>query len=101
MIMAVWIIATVAVCGRVALTKPSRQDLFPVYQNAGQEWLNGQDLYRNSKFNYRYSPLFAAAMTLTARRRQAVPRRSAVAAIAAAAGPAATVAAIVITKLIE
>jgi Glycosyltransferase family 87 len=65
--MAIWIIATVAVCGRVALTKSSRQDLFPVYQNAGQAWLNGQDLYRNSKLNYRYSPLFAAAMTSMAR----------------------------------
>src|SRR5947209_1810807 len=66
-VMAIWFIATVAVCGRVALTKSSRQDLFPVYQNAGQTWLNGQDLYRNSKFNYRYSPLFAAAMTPSAR----------------------------------
>ena len=65
--MAIWFIATVAVCGRVALTKSSRQDLFPVYQNAGQAWLNGQDLYRNSKLNYRYSPLFAAAMTPMAR----------------------------------
>ena len=62
-VMAIWIIATVGVCGRVALTKSSRQDLVPVYQNAGQAWLNGQDLYRNSKFDYRYSPLFAAAMT--------------------------------------
>jgi len=67
MVIAIWVIATIAVCGRVALTKSSRQDLFPVYQNAGQAWLNGQDLYRNSKFDYRYSPLFAAAMAPMAR----------------------------------
>ncbi len=67
MVIAIWVIATIAVCGRVALTKSSRQDLFPVYQNAGQAWLNGQDLYRNSKFDYRYSPLFAAVMAPMAR----------------------------------
>jgi len=67
MVIAVWGIAIIAVCGRVALTKSSRQDLFPVYQNAGKAWLNGQDLYRNSEFDYRYSPLFAAAMAPMAR----------------------------------
>jgi len=67
MVIAVWGIAIIAVCGRVALTKSCRQDLFPVYQNAGKAWLNGQDLYRNSEFDYRYSPLFAAAMAPMAR----------------------------------
>jgi hypothetical protein len=53
-----------AVCGRVAFNKTAtRQDLFPVYQNAGQSWLTGHDLYREAKFDYRYSPLFAAAVT--------------------------------------
>ena len=67
LVIAIWVVAIIAVCGRVALTRSSRQDLFPVYQNAGQAWLNGEDLYRNSKFDYRYSPLFAAAMTPAAR----------------------------------
>ena len=53
-----------AVCGRVAFNKTvTRQDLFPVYQNAGQSWLIGHDLYHEAKFDYRYSPLFAAAIT--------------------------------------
>jgi Glycosyltransferase family 87 len=59
----VWALAIVAVCGRIALNKsPTRQDLFPVYQNAGHSWLAGQDLYRDAKFDYRYSPLFAATV---------------------------------------
>ncbi|MEY2493237.1 MAG: hypothetical protein QOH24_2188 [Verrucomicrobiota bacterium] len=59
----IWALAIVAVCGRIAFNKsPTRQDLFPVYQNAGQSWLAGQDLYREAKFDYRYSPLFAATV---------------------------------------
>lgn len=57
-----WLLAILAVSGRVALTKsPTRQNVFPVYHEAGQSWLLGRDLYRNSQFDYRYSPLFAAA----------------------------------------
>jgi hypothetical protein len=58
-----WVLTVTGVCTRVALTRtPGRQDVFPVYQNAGRCWLAGQDLYHHAKFDYRYSPTFAATL---------------------------------------
>jgi hypothetical protein len=59
----IWALAIIAVCGRIAFNNsPKRQDLFPVYQNAGHSWLAGQNLYGDAKFDYRYAPLFAATV---------------------------------------
>jgi hypothetical protein len=50
-----WVLTVTGVCTRVALTRtPGRQDVFPVYQNAGRCWLAGHDLYHHAKFDYRY-----------------------------------------------
>lgn len=57
-----WTLAVLAVGSRIAFTSPTRQNLFPVYQNAALSWSAGRDLYRDSPFDYRYSPLFAAAV---------------------------------------
>jgi len=40
----------------------SAKGVYPVYQNAARSWLDGQDLYRNAAFDYRYAPAFAAAL---------------------------------------
>lgn len=58
-----WLLAIIAISSRVALTRSrTRHDVYPVYHEAGQSWLDGRDLYRNTQFDYRYSPFFAAAL---------------------------------------
>ena len=60
---AVWAIAIAAVCLRLACSRtPSWQNVYLVYDNAARNWLDGVDLYRNTNFDYRYSPLFAVAL---------------------------------------
>ena len=63
---AAWAIAIVVVCVRIGCSRTATwQDVYPVYDSAARNWINGVDLYRNTAFDYRYSPLFAAALAPT------------------------------------
>src|SRR5262245_54620037 len=60
---AVWVIIVAAVGVRVLL-KPHANTVFPIFSDAGCNWLAGHDLYRPPKSGldqFRYSPVIAAA----------------------------------------
>src|SRR5437868_4684 len=61
-----WAIALLGIYGRLLILEYGDRSLFPVYQQAGLDWLNGRDLYPESiKLGgyplFRYSPTIAAA----------------------------------------
>ncbi len=59
-----WTVAFTVVCVRVALAR-HENDLFPTYQQAGNDWLHGQPLYRTHQ-GFIYTPPVAALFALLA-----------------------------------
>lgn len=59
--------ATIVVCSiRVLAQAEPRGTVYPVFAEAGRNWLEGNSLYGSSQFLFRYSPAVAAAFsTLT------------------------------------
>src|SRR5690348_715882 len=61
----VWAIILVAVCARAAV-QPYKRTLFTTWEQAGADWEEGRDLYRNSwnpdQDQFRYSPLTAVLL---------------------------------------
>jgi hypothetical protein len=59
-------VVALATCGRPLLTAVSERHrgIYPVYAQAGRDWLDGRRLYadRDGYFIYRYSPLCAALL---------------------------------------
>jgi hypothetical protein len=61
----VWVIAVAGVCVR-AYVQPYKRTLFTTWEQAGADWEEGRDLYRNSwnpdQDQFRYSPLTAVLL---------------------------------------
>jgi hypothetical protein len=58
LVTALWLIALLAVCSRVALSYP-QHDVFVTYVEAGRKWIESQPLYLTTR-GFVYSPLIAA-----------------------------------------
>src|SRR5262245_46832889 len=62
-----WTIILVGVSIRI-LIWPQHHNIFPIFAGAGQDWVNGEDLYfvepsnRHRLDHFRYSPLVAALL---------------------------------------
>jgi hypothetical protein len=64
LVFVVWVVALAAVVVR-AIAAPHQNTVFTVFRDAGQEWLNGANLY-SQVGRYLYSPLAAAFFSLFA-----------------------------------
>ncbi len=62
----IWTVLVVGICFRVALW-PGVHDVFPIFADAGTDWLDGGNIYRNDRRPeldfFRYSPLIAVLLT--------------------------------------
>src|SRR5437764_955264 len=59
-----WGLVLLVICVRVVI-KPDSHSVYPIFANAGRNWLAGRDLYASPDpglDHYRYSPLVAAAL---------------------------------------
>jgi hypothetical protein len=63
----VWVLLCLLTCARSA-AQPDRNSLYPVWQEAGHDWLTAHDLYETRvpclRAEFRYSPLFAAGFVV-------------------------------------
>jgi hypothetical protein len=55
----VWVVALLVCSGR-PLLQPHASSVYPIFADAGANWLAGRELYRSNDHPYRYSPLVAA-----------------------------------------
>jgi hypothetical protein len=54
-----WFLVLLVIDGRL-LFGPLKQTVYPTFARAGQEWLDGNELYQHTDGLFRYSPLVAA-----------------------------------------